>query len=214
MKATEDRFLSFLLSPSLFLSVLFFLFLCNRIYSLQRLREVGVLNTPSSGTITALALIEESFLLSGDSRGFLKLWRCSDWSLLRCMDTRKAQEESRLKKSGEGRGGRGLKRKKEKKSADDEDQDDGALVEGKFGIRSLAVHASSRLCFVLNEKNFLQLWNLMDGTCSAVTQLFGGRQPSGTSPTQLCPVVSRLSSVSQNLRSETLTDLQTRQMSA
>lgn len=80
-------------------------------------------------------------LLTLDDKKVLKIWRVSDWALLKRMEIPPSNQRSNHKVS---------------KAC--------ALTAG--GCVSLAVHPSGRMCICSDGKDGLHIWNLTDGTCS------------------------------------------------
>ncbi|KYF39872.1 WD domain, G-beta repeat-containing protein [Toxoplasma gondii ARI] len=141
-----------------------------RIYSLESRREMGVLTSPSGGTVNCLSLVGNAFLLSGDTRGRVRLWRGSSWEMLRSLDTTKATPPQKGRKSSAKRLGRARDA-----SADDSEEEE-QIRQGRKGVESLAVHPSGRLCLVLTADGTLQLWNLLTATCAVRTPLAVGER--------------------------------------
>nr|PIM02571.1 WD domain, G-beta repeat-containing protein [Toxoplasma gondii COUG] len=141
-----------------------------RIYNLESRREIGVLTSPSGGTVNCLSLVGNAFLLSGDTRGRVRLWRGSSWEMLRSLDTTKATPPQKGRKSSAKRLGRARDA-----SADDSEEEE-QIRQGRKGVESLAVHPSGRLCLVLTADGTLQLWNLLTATCAVRTPLAVGER--------------------------------------
>ncbi|PFH36362.1 WD domain, G-beta repeat-containing protein [Besnoitia besnoiti] len=139
-----------------------------RIFSLATRRELGVLTNTTPGTVTCLALVGDAFLLSGDERGRLKLWRGPDWALLRSLDTTQAPKAAGAKRQAGRCKGAG------DNAHEEEDED---VAQGRRAVTSLAVHPSGRLALVLTGDASLQIWNLLAGTCAA-RQALKGEQPT------------------------------------
>ncbi|KEP61549.1 UNVERIFIED_CONTAM: WD domain, G-beta repeat-containing protein [Hammondia hammondi] len=141
-----------------------------RIYNLESRRETGVLTSPSGGTVNCLSLVGNAFLLSGDTRGRVRLWRGSSWEMLKSLDTTKAAPPQKGRKGSAKR----LNRARDADADDSEEEEQ--IRQGRKAVKSLAVHPSGRLCLVLTADGTLQLWNLLTASCAVRTPLGVGER--------------------------------------
>lgn len=118
-----------------------------RVYNLDLLIEVGVLDR-HRGTITGLEFIQnDNVVLSSSEDGTVGIWRVADWNFLGEL---KLSEEVSKRKS---------------------EEDIAASIANKHGMMSIAVHPSEKLALSITRNDSMVVWDLIQVKCVSISPL-------------------------------------------
>lgn len=139
-----------------------------RVYSLDALKEIGLLDK-HSGTPTEIKFVHgDNLMLCVAEDGALSVWRVADWECLAiCTSSNKKKRQKRNIKQNNKEFEVEGEEEEEEESNDDVPEEKGKqeIVEKGDPLLSLAVHFSEKLALSINKKGFLVVWDLVNYSC-------------------------------------------------
>jgi protein MAK11 len=136
-----------------------------KLYSMDQLKEIGVLDK-HRGAITAFQFLDGgNVMLAASEDGLVSVWRVADWNCLGELRT------------DNGKNKKGSKKKKPMQEQDSNAAEEdlmaesfGAVVDAN-GILGISVHPSEKLALSVTKKSELAVWDLVDFKCARKAKL-------------------------------------------